>query len=66
MADVMTQLSKDGTVLHPTEDKVDVRLLGVKYAIFRDMAETQTRYRQETEAALSQGMHATRSVVPNP
>jgi len=62
----MTQLSKDGTVLHPTEDKVDIRILGVKYAIFRDMADTQRRYRQEIDAALSQGMRATRSVVPIP
>ena len=66
MRDVMTQLSKDGTILHPTEDQVDIRLLGVKYAIFRDMAETQTRNRTLIDTALSLGMHHTGSEVPNP
>jgi hypothetical protein len=49
----MTRLSKDGTVVYPTGDKVDNRILGVKYKIYRDMADTQTRYRKEIDSALS-------------
>ena len=49
----MTRLSKDGTVVYPTGDKVDNRILRVKYTIYRDMAKTQMRYRQEIDSALS-------------
>ena len=51
--DVMTRLSKDGTVVYPTEDKVDNRILRAKYIIYKDMAETQTRYRKEIDDALA-------------
>ena len=51
--DVMTRLSKNGTVIYTTEDKVDIRILRAKYAIYRDMADTQTRYRKEVDDALS-------------
>ena len=51
--DLMTRLSKDGTVVYPTGDKVDNRILGVKYKIYRDMADTQKRYRKEIDSALS-------------
>jgi ribulose kinase len=50
--DVMSRLSKDGTVIYPTNDKVDNRIMRAKYAIFRDMAETQSRYRREVDDAL--------------
>jgi hypothetical protein len=50
---VMTSLSKDGTVVYPTEDKVDNRILRTKYTIYRDMADTQTRYRKEIDDALA-------------
>jgi hypothetical protein len=50
--DVMSRLSKDGTVIYPTNDKVDNRILRAKYTIFRDMAETQSRYRKEVDDAL--------------
>ena len=49
----MTRLSKDGTVVYPTEDKVDNRILRAKYAIYKDMADTQTRYRKEIDEALA-------------
>jgi hypothetical protein len=48
----MSRLSKDGTVIHPTMDKVDKRILRAKYTIFRDMADTQARYRKEIDDAL--------------
>jgi hypothetical protein len=50
--DVMSRLSKDGTVIYPTNDKVDNRILRAKYTIFRDMAETQSRYRKDVDDAL--------------
>lgn len=50
--DVMSRLSKDGTVIYPTNDKVDNRILRAKYTIFRNMAETQSRYRKEVDDAL--------------
>ena len=49
----MTCLSKEGKVVYPTEDKVDKRVLKAKYAIYRDMADTQKRYRQEMDEALT-------------
>jgi hypothetical protein len=51
--DLMKRLSKEGKVVYPTEDKVDKRLLEAKYAIYRDMATTQRRYRKEIDDALS-------------
>lgn len=49
----MTLVSKDGTVIYPTEDIVDERILAAKYKIYRDMADTQDRYRREIEATIS-------------
>jgi hypothetical protein len=49
----MSRLSKDGAVVYPSEDKVDNRILRAKYLIYRDMADTQTRYRKQVDDALS-------------
>jgi hypothetical protein len=51
----MSRLSKDGAVIYPTEDKLDMRIIGAKYDIFRDMANTQARYRKEVDDALKHG-----------
>lgn len=53
-SDVMKRLSKEGKVVYPTEDKVDKRLLKAKYGIYRDMANTQKRYRKEIDDALTE------------
>ena len=53
MVDVMSRLSKDGTVVYPKEDIVDNRILRAKYVIYKDMADTQSRYRKEIDSALS-------------
>jgi hypothetical protein len=53
IADVMTRLSKEGSVVYPKDDKVDIRILRAKYKIYRDMAETQSRYRKQVDDALS-------------
>ena len=50
----MKRLSKEGKVVYPTEDKVDKRLLKAKYGIYRDMANTQKRYRKEIDDALTE------------
>ena len=52
--DIMSQLSKDGTVVYPSEDNVDNRILAAKYKIYRDMANTQRQYRREIDEALSE------------
>jgi D-ribulokinase len=46
MSELMSRVSKDGTLINPTADEREKRLLGVKYLIFRDMAEAQSRYRK--------------------
>jgi hypothetical protein len=53
ITDVMTRLSKEGSVVYPKDDKVDIRILRAKYMIYRDMADTQTRYRKQIDDALS-------------
>ena len=50
--DIMSKLSKDGTVIHPTAITLEKSLLATKYEIFKDMADTQTRYRQQIDNAL--------------
>ena len=52
--DVMSQVSKDGKVVYPKEDEVDIKILRAKYLIYRDMANTQTRYRKEIDSALAE------------
>ena len=52
MIDVMSQLSKDGTVVYPKGDQLDMKLLAAKYSIYQDMAVSQTRYRREIDGAL--------------
>jgi hypothetical protein len=51
--DLMSRLSKDGNVIHPTEEDVDNKILSAKYCIYKDMADTQIRYRKEIDVALS-------------
>jgi hypothetical protein len=53
ITDVMTRLSKEGSVVYPKDDKVDTRILRAKYKIYRDMADTQTRYRKQVDDALA-------------
>ena len=51
--DIMSRLSKEGKLIHPTEDKMEKELIKAKYAIFEDMVDTQTRYRNQIDDALS-------------
>ena len=50
----MSRVSKEGSVVYPKDDNVDIRILRAKYEIYRDMADTQIRYRNLIDAALSQ------------
>jgi hypothetical protein len=52
-SDVMSRLSKDGKMVYPTEDELEIRILRAKYLIYQDMANTQIRYRKEIDSALS-------------
>jgi hypothetical protein len=49
----MFTLSKDAVVVCPTEDREAKRLIQAKYLIFRDMAQSQVRYRSEIDASLN-------------
>ena len=49
----MSRLSKEASVVYPKDDKVDIRILSAKYEIYRDMADTQIRYRNQIDTALS-------------
>lgn len=44
--DVMGRMSKPGTVVHPTKDSREKKLLGVKYKVFLEQCRTQREYRK--------------------
>lgn len=48
--DVMARLSKSGKIVHPSDDADEMKLLGVKYKVFLDMADSQRRYRAAVDA----------------
>ena len=58
----MCRLSKDGTLVTPTEYEADMKVLETKYSIYLDMADTQIRYRRKIEAQLSSDNEITRGI----
>ncbi|KAN0089703.1 Pentulose kinase [Hyaloscypha variabilis] len=50
--DIMWRMSKPGTVVLPSDDRKEKKLLDVKYRIFLEQFQTQIRYRQEVNEAV--------------
>jgi ribulose kinase len=50
--DIMGRMSKPGTVVPPSDDMKEKKLLDVKYRIFLEQLQTQIRYRQEVNEAV--------------
>lgn len=48
--DVMTRMSKQGTIVTPSPDSDEIDLLRIKYKVFLDMARTQREYRAAVDA----------------
>ncbi|KAK9448352.1 uncharacterized protein V1518DRAFT_418744 [Limtongia smithiae] len=61
--DIMKRMSGQGTVVYPTSDVKDIRLLEVKYKIFLDMAKRQQEYRAFTDAVLDGDDDATQKLA---
>ena len=49
---IMNRMSKPGTVIHPTNEEQELRLLEAKYQVFLKMIESQQEYKRIVDAAI--------------
>ncbi|TNY19474.1 hypothetical protein DMC30DRAFT_353846 [Rhodotorula diobovata] len=55
--DAMIQMSRPGTTVRPSASAQELKLLEAKYKIFRDMIDTQRKWRNEVREALGEEAH---------